>query len=185
MDSSFDVPDSTDWLLTPLAGLARVEASLRCQVCKDFFNTPMITSCSHTFCSLCIRRCLSNDGKCPACRTGEQEIKLRRNWAVQEIADAFKSGREGMLQFAKGVPVPEAEGKFTTKRKLDDIQPDDHQDVRSAQVRKTRSKSRRAGSTLVIEQEVLEDGRDADYAPGMSILSQHLLTILIGLKRTV
>src|SRR5258707_1191369 len=152
-NDQYDVSDSTDWLTTPLASFAPLDASLRCQVCKDFYKTPMITSCSHTFCSLCIRRCLSNDGKCPACRTGEQEIKLRRNWAVQEIADAFKSEREGMLQFAKGVPDPEMEGKSTAKRKLDDMQTDDHQDVRSPQVRRTRSKSRRAGSALVSERE--------------------------------
>ena len=44
------VPDSTDWLATPLAALAPLESALRCQVCKDFFNTPMMTSMkSHDF----------------------------------------------------------------------------------------------------------------------------------------
>ena len=45
----------------PPTHLAPVEQALRCQMFKDFFNTPMITSCSHIFCSLCTRRCLTND----------------------------------------------------------------------------------------------------------------------------
>src|SRR6266536_757881 len=168
MDSTFDVPDSTDWLPTPLADLARVEASLRCQVCKDFFNTPMITSCSHTFCSLCIRRCLSIDGKCPACRTGEQEIKLRRNWAVQEIADLFKAGRSRMLQFARQAKVPEkTDGRVSTKRKLDDMQADDQEEEGRVQTRRTRSQSRRVASNPVASQEVVEDEKDEEFEPGM------------------
>src|SRR5438046_8746757 len=95
------VPASTDWLATPLAALAPLESALRCQVCKDFFNTPMMTSCSHTFCSLCIRRYLSQEGRCPACRTADQELKLRRNWVVEELVNGFVDGREVLLEFAR------------------------------------------------------------------------------------
>ncbi|GKU03098.1 e3 ubiquitin-protein ligase rad18 [Fusarium langsethiae] len=95
------VPDSTDWLATPLSALAAVEGALRCQVCKDFFKTPMITSCSHTFCSLCIRRALSNDGKCPLCRATEQENKLRSNWSLEEAVQAFVSARSDTLELAR------------------------------------------------------------------------------------
>src|SRR6266568_8348001 len=96
MDNSsggFDIPDSTDWLHTPLASFEPLEAALRCQVCKDFYDTPMLTTCSHTFCSLCIRRCFAADGKCPTCRASDQANKLRRNWVVQEIVDAFQAAR--------------------------------------------------------------------------------------------
>src|SRR5215469_15342374 len=55
--SDASLPDPTDWLNTSLPSFATLESALRCQVCKDFYDTPMITSCSHTFCSLCIRRC--------------------------------------------------------------------------------------------------------------------------------
>ncbi|KAK1598143.1 DNA repair protein rad18 [Colletotrichum navitas] len=96
-----DVPDSTDWLSTPLPALSAVEASLRCQVCKDFFKTPMLTSCCHTFCSLCIRRALSNDGKCPLCRASDQELKLRSNWSMEEVVESFVKARKDTLQFAK------------------------------------------------------------------------------------
>ncbi|KAF5661833.1 e3 ubiquitin ligase rad18 [Fusarium heterosporum] len=96
-----DVHDSTDWLSTPLAALAAVEGALRCQVCKDFFKTPMITTCSHTFCSICIRRALSNEGKCPLCRAPEQEVKLRSNWSVEEAVEAFTKARPATLDLAR------------------------------------------------------------------------------------
>ena len=106
MGGYFDIPDSTDWLNTPLSLVAPLESSLRCQVCKDFYDNPVITSCSHTFCSLCIRRCLSTEGKCPACRSSDQELRLRRNWAVQELVDSFKNARAAMLSLARVAMVP-------------------------------------------------------------------------------
>ncbi|KAI1001733.1 hypothetical protein K3495_g6472 [Podosphaera aphanis] len=99
---NFEEADSTDWLNTPLRCLSPVDAAMRCQVCKDFYKTPMITSCCHTFCSLCIRRCLSNDGRCPACRGEEQELKLRNNGAMEELVEAFKNARTEVLTYVKG-----------------------------------------------------------------------------------
>ena len=115
MDSSFEVPDPSDWLDTPVAQLSTVEAALRCQVCKDFLDTPMITSCSHTFCSLCIRRCITNDGRCPTCRTQEQAIKLRPNSIIQEIVDEFQKARPTVLQLGRDFQA--TEGDIAQKRK--------------------------------------------------------------------
>lgn len=124
MDSSLDVSDPSDWLQTPLSQLGPVEQALRCQVCKDFFDTPMITSCSHTFCSLCIRRCLTTDGRCPACRTQDQAIKLRANSTVQELVDAFKSARSVVLQFCQNCEPAKESGGQTKKRKIYDTDRD-------------------------------------------------------------
>lgn len=144
MDRSYHVADPSDWLKTPVAPLGPVEAALRCQVCKDFYNTPMITSCSHTFCSLCIRRCLTTDGKCPSCRASDQELRLRRNWVVEELVDAFKTARPIILQLghdlvgAKGSRSPPPQ-----KRKLSDTDFGDDRPS-STSPRKTRSQSRRS-----------------------------------------
>ncbi|KAF7560235.1 hypothetical protein G7046_g3905 [Stylonectria norvegica] len=120
--SEGDVPDSTDWLSTPLSALAAVESALRCQVCKDFYTTPMITSCSHTFCSLCIRRALSNDGKCPLCRASEQELKLRSNWSVEEAVEAFVKARTTTLALARSGD----DKSSLSKRKAPDAHPASH-----------------------------------------------------------
>ncbi|KAK5634072.1 hypothetical protein RRF57_009786 [Xylaria bambusicola] len=116
-DDFNSVADSTDWLSTPLSGLSAVEAALRCQVCKDFYKTPMLTSCNHTFCSLCIRRALSTVGKCPLCRTSEQEVKLRSNWSMEEVVAAFTQTRSAVLDFATR-PLWRED---MSKRKADDM----------------------------------------------------------------
>ena len=143
--NSMDVPDPSDWLRTTAPKLAPVESALRCQVCKDFFDTPMITSCSHTFCSLCIRRCLTNDGKCPVCRTADQELRLRRNWTVQEIVDAFQIARPSLSSLT-AIEVNHSSVKTSrSKRKLDDtdLEEDTDDPTVTVQQRKTRSQDSR------------------------------------------
>jgi E3 ubiquitin-protein ligase RAD18 len=165
-DELYDISDSTDWLDTPLASLAPIDASLRCQVCKDFYKTPMITSCSHTFCSLCIRRCLANDGKCPACRTTEQENKLRSNWAIEGLVDEFTKARPTLLDLSRKQPsfsVPLSPKRKVDEAELDDQSPDQRR-------KKTRASSRLSarpqGRNDVVVLDIEDDGDD-DYKPGI------------------
>jgi E3 ubiquitin-protein ligase RAD18 len=169
---SFDVPDSTDWLGTPLAGLMQVEQAFRCHVCKDFYNSPMITSCNHTFCSICIRRCLSVDGKCPLCRALDQESKLRGNWALREAVDAFVKSRDVVLKFAKTPAV--AATPTSPKRKATELE----EPVQGAQNKRPRmstrsSKTRAAEATAAMMREEVDmpDREDTpDYEPDPSML---------------
>jgi E3 ubiquitin-protein ligase RAD18 len=171
-NSTFEVPDSTDWLNTPLAGLMPVEAALRCHVCKDFYTSPMLTQCSHTFCSLCIRRCLSTDGKCPLCRVPNQESKLQGNWALREVVEAFVRARSALLEVARTpaavVPV-ESEHRSSRrsrspKRKAAALDSPD-----SSQNKRTRTSARlarnkiAAGAAEAPSQEDRED--EAEQAP--------------------
>ncbi|KAH7171523.1 hypothetical protein EDB81DRAFT_837971 [Dactylonectria macrodidyma] len=160
-----DVPDSTDWLSTPLSGLAAVESALRCQVCKDFFKTPMITSCSHTFCSLCIRRALSNDSKCPLCRASDQELKLRSNWSMEETVEAFVKARDVAMELARS-----GESSSLVKRKADDgpneasTAPAGKRIRTSARLSKTREDGP-ISHTMAFEDEIVEVPDDDEYVP--------------------
>ncbi|OXV09041.1 hypothetical protein Egran_03198 [Elaphomyces granulatus] len=170
-DCSFDIPNSTDWLETPLSLVSPLESSLRCQVCKDFFNNPVITSCSHTFCSLCIRRCLSTEGKCPVCRSSDQELKLRRNWAVQEIVDSFRNARPGMLSLAKH-PVDggkvrgddNPDGPTPKKRRLNRGETSEESSPVESKMTRLQSRSLRRRAQ-VAPTEVIEDSEDEDFVP--------------------
>ncbi|KLU81784.1 DNA repair protein rad18 [Magnaporthiopsis poae ATCC 64411] len=162
-----DVPDSTDWLGTPLAGLMQVEQAFRCHVCKDLYNSPMITSCSHTFCSLCIRRSLSVDGKCPLCRATDQENKLRGNWALREAVDAFTATRAALLQVARAPPPAPPSPK---RKAEDDIEDDEAAERKRPKMSTRRSKTRAAEATAAMmkeEVDVIEirDEENADYVP--------------------
>ena len=170
---TFDVPDSTDWLGTPLSGLTQVEQALRCHVCKDFYNSPMITSCNHTFCSICIRRCLSVDGKCPLCRALDQESKLRGNWALREAVDAFVQSRNAILVVARApAPLATPESPKRKAAELEDPMQEAHEAKRLR--RTTRStKARALEATAAImrdEVDVPESEDTADYEPEPGML---------------
>ncbi|KAK2627807.1 hypothetical protein QTJ16_002453 [Diplocarpon rosae] len=155
--------DSTDWLDTPLRSLSAVDSALRCQVCKDFYQTPMITSCSHTFCSLCIRRCLSNDGQCPACRTKDQELKLRNNTVVEDLVEAFRKGRPDVLEFARR-PAAEERGP-SPKRRRELVESGDEEE---APKKRTRTSGRTAGKRAPPRSQTMiedTDEEDEDYVP--------------------
>lgn len=185
MEQSFDLSDSTDWIDTPLNLLGPLESSLRCQICKDFFTSPVLTSCCHTFCSLCIRRCLSNDQKCPVCRQNDQELKLRRNWQVEEFVENFKKARPNMLELARKEAarikngtdrVPEPSVK---KRKVDHSdQATEAQPAPSPRRVRTRSRTAQVETDTppepeIIEEsdgiEVIQDSQDEEeeYVPGL------------------
>lgn len=155
MDSAFDVPDSTDWLNTPLAGLADLENALHCQICKEFYDTPMITSCSHTFCSRCIRTSLSADGRCPACRATDQASKLRNNWQLQEVVSTFLAARPQALNIARESKEQANSVSKPGKRKRAILDSDDVADG-GKEGRTTRSKSRRTAASQSSQQDVIE-----------------------------
>lgn len=146
-DEEFNIPDPTDWKGTPLAGLEQVEQALRCHICKDFYNSPMITSCNHTFCSLCIRRCLLQDGKCPLCRANDQESKLRGNWSLREAVEAFVKSRDQLLRIAK-TPAP-----ASPKRKASELGGTDEgiQETKRLRIstRSTRSRDAEATAAMI------------------------------------
>ncbi|KAL1898994.1 E3 ubiquitin-protein ligase rad18 [Ceratocystis pirilliformis] len=96
-----DIPDATDWLTTFVPEMGPVEAAMRCEICKDFYKTPMITSCNHTFCSLCIRRVLRDTSKCPLCSSLDQEMKLRKCPVFEDTIEAFISARSALIKFCQ------------------------------------------------------------------------------------
>lgn len=172
-DEAINVSDSTDWLGTPLACLMPVEQAFRCHVCKDFYNAPMITSCFHTFCSLCIRRCLSTDSKCPLCRATDQESKLRGNHALREAVEAFTKSRKALLEFAKAPPTVEAAPtnqsgpSSPTKRKATEMDgaKEEEQETKKPR-RSTRSTKTRAAeltAAILQDEEDSTPSADPDY----------------------
>ncbi|KAE8313328.1 hypothetical protein BDV41DRAFT_261621 [Aspergillus transmontanensis] len=170
MEQTFDLPDSTDWLGTPLSLLTPLESALRCQVCKDFFDNPVITSCCHTFCSLCIRRCLSTEGKCPACRSSDQELKLRRNWAVQELVEAFQNARPSVLDLAKRAATEDREdaevGTAQPTSKKRKVYERDGSNSEVSEGRQTRSRTKGVErQTEPATTDIVEDSQDEEYVP--------------------
>jgi E3 ubiquitin-protein ligase RAD18 len=171
MDGAFDIPDSTDWLNTSLKDFSTLENALHCEICKEFYDTPMITSCSHTFCSKCIRTALSTDGRCPSCRAQDQASKLRNNYALQEIVARFLVARPTALEVARREKESEEAESGTRKRggkrKRTVLDSDDIAQSRE-DTRTTRSKSRRIAASQTSEPEtieVMDSEGDSDFTP--------------------
>jgi E3 ubiquitin-protein ligase RAD18 len=104
---------------------------------------------------------LSNDGRCPACRATDQELKLRSNSAIEELVEAFKKARPGVLYHARNSAA--SAGGTSPKRKLDgvDVDGEDGEQPR----KRTRSSGRIANISAeqIMVLNVEED--DADYKP--------------------
>ena len=167
MDPSFEIADSTDWHSTSLPAFEPLEAALRCEVCKEFYDNPVLTSCSHSFCSICIRRCISTDGKCPTCKAATSADKLLPNYALREIVSRFQDARPKVLELAKrdkDDPDAISENK---KRKLGDTDIEEGEPVKSTKSWQTRSQSQRGNGTNVMPIEVpdSEDDGDATFDP--------------------
>ncbi|KAK3353662.1 hypothetical protein B0T25DRAFT_591135 [Lasiosphaeria hispida] len=150
-NEELDVPNLTDWLNTPLAGLMPVEQAFRCHVCKDFYNSPMLTLCNHTFCSICIRRYLSTDPTCPLCRAKVEEVKLQGNWALREAVDAFVKVRDTLLQVARK-PVAAPSSPKRKAADYDEIHGGRHESKRPRMSTRSR-KAKGAEATAAIMRE--------------------------------
>ncbi|KAK4574888.1 E3 ubiquitin-protein ligase rad18 [Recurvomyces mirabilis] len=165
MEISGDIPDSTDWLNTPLRDFAQLENALHCQICKEFYNCPMLTSCSHSFCSKCIRSSLSADGRCPACRTVDQASKLRNNWALEEVVATFLAARPRAISVARREQEQAQYSSRPGKRKRVVL---DSEEVEESS-RTTRSKSRKMAASQTSNPDVVEvddsEGDDGAYEP--------------------
>ncbi|KAL6710380.1 E3 ubiquitin-protein ligase rad18 [Coniothyrium glycines] len=166
MDASFDLPDSTDWLSTSLPVFEPLEAALRCEVCKEFLSNPVITSCSHTFCSICIRRCIATDGRCPSCKTGCSSDKLAPNIAVREVVMRFTEARPKALEMARADKQQDATMHSAKKRKIDETDIEEDENVRHTRSRRMRNSNRVSTGLEDAPIEVADsEGDDDDFVP--------------------
>lgn len=100
MDDDFEITESTDWKDTKVPSLEQLDFSLRCQICKEFLTAPLLTSCGHSFCSLCIRRTLLHEKHCPVCRLQQSEGNLRKNPVLEDVVQAFVKSRKMIMELA-------------------------------------------------------------------------------------
>eukprot|EP00960_Hanusia_phi_P027278 746733-Hanusia_phi.AAC.1 len=71
---------------------------LKCQLCKDLLKTPMMLTCSHNFCSVCIRRSLQHHNFCPVCREPCVEGDLRKNALLGQVVQMYTSLKSTVLR---------------------------------------------------------------------------------------
>lgn len=171
MESTFELPDSTDWLATSLPAFEPLEAALRCEVCKEFYNNPVITSCAHTFCSLCIRRCIAVDGKCPTCKSACQADKLQPNIAVREIATKFQEARPKALELAHAKDNDDGEtaAPASGRKREREVADGEDEGKRTKRPRQTRRSTRLGNESITHDMPVVipdsDEEKEDEYVP--------------------
>ena len=65
--------------------LRQLEERFRCKICYDLFRDPVMTSCGHHFCSLCVRQYYVYHQKCPQCERENLESQLRTDRDLKDI----------------------------------------------------------------------------------------------------
>jgi len=73
-----------------IKALKTLDDNLKCAICHEYFTTPVTLSCSHTFCSRCIRRALSFKTECPSCRSKDvSATSLLPIRALEDVVQNF------------------------------------------------------------------------------------------------
>ncbi|EIW85498.1 hypothetical protein CONPUDRAFT_162684 [Coniophora puteana RWD-64-598 SS2] len=94
-----DVPDPSDF---PTPDLRALDASLRCTICGELYDGPvMLTGCGHCFCSVCVRQHIQRESDCPSCRMKTSEVAFRPNSVLEEVVGAWKEARKHVLDMAR------------------------------------------------------------------------------------
>lgn len=71
-----------------------IDEHLRCPICKELLHAAMmLTTCSHSFCALCIRRSLSIEQHCPKCRKPAHESNLIQNYDLDNVVYSWHQSR--------------------------------------------------------------------------------------------
>uniref|UniRef100_A0A3B4F5T9 Tripartite motif containing 35-12 n=1 Tax=Pundamilia nyererei TaxID=303518 RepID=A0A3B4F5T9_9CICH len=67
------------------------EANLHCPVCCDIFKDPVLLSCSHSFCKVCLRRWWRRKEalECPVCKRISGKKHPPCNLALKNLCEAF------------------------------------------------------------------------------------------------
>ncbi|XP_071349439.1 E3 ubiquitin-protein ligase TRIM35-like [Trachinotus anak] len=75
---------------------SRLDADLSCPVCQDIFKDPVVLSCSHSFCKVCLQRWWREGKKreCPCCMRRSSRSDPPRNLALKNLCEAFVQQRE-------------------------------------------------------------------------------------------
>lgn len=94
----------------------RLEELITCPICFEPMDTAMTLTCSHNFCSLCIRRSLQQyKGECPMCRKPAHQSDLRANRALDDLVGIFGALRNRLMD---EVPAGQTADKIAASFKV-------------------------------------------------------------------
>ncbi|XP_074489531.1 E3 ubiquitin-protein ligase TRIM39-like [Sebastes fasciatus] len=75
---------------------SRLEDDLCCSVCHDIFKDPVILSCSHSFCKVCLQSWWTEKPvrECPLCKRRSSKNILPPNFGLKNVCESFLQERD-------------------------------------------------------------------------------------------
>ncbi|XP_073797382.1 uncharacterized protein isoform X2 [Danio rerio] len=86
-----------------MASLRVSEEGLSCPICSEIFKTPVLLSCSHSFCRQCLQQFWRNteSQNCPVCRRRSSKLKPPVNLALQNLCESIQGDKKGEGKYEK------------------------------------------------------------------------------------
>nr|XP_020513881.1 nuclear factor 7, ovary-like [Labrus bergylta] len=75
---------------------SKLEEDLCCPVCLNIFKDPVMLSCSHSFCRVCVKDCWKkkDNKECPLCKRRFSKNILPPNFALKNLCESFVQERD-------------------------------------------------------------------------------------------
>ncbi|KAF9106935.1 E3 ubiquitin-protein ligase rad18 [Mortierella sp. GBA35] len=164
---SGSITDPSDWPIE-FKSLREIDSHLRCPICKELLRAAVVLQCSHNFCSECIRRHLDKESSCPACRVATSTSQMRRNVALDEIANNFGDCRSLLLKtLVEAVqPKPVKPAPRMVREESMDIDYDSPQQKRrrtSTRITNKAVSSSQDHTDMAMSQVSVDDDKDDDF----------------------
>ncbi|KAL8055254.1 hypothetical protein ABFX02_04G045000 [Erythranthe guttata] len=110
--------------------LQKLALELKCPVCLNLLNKPMLLPCNHIFCNFCVPQPCQLSNQCPACQQQFTDQEIRPASYMENIVSIYNS-LDGALNSAvlqlsstdSGTPVPISTSADQSRKKLRETSP--------------------------------------------------------------
>ncbi|XP_062391298.1 E3 ubiquitin-protein ligase TRIM35-like [Sardina pilchardus] len=77
---------------------SRLEEDFSCPVCTEIYKDPVLLTCSHSFCKVCLQQFWNTKGsrECPVCRRRSSKMEPPINLALRNLCETYLQERESL-----------------------------------------------------------------------------------------